>query len=303
MSPLEEKSGANVETALIEAKRLALSTALKRFEDEACQDVFPAGHYGCRFYVWGSGPPLVFIHGLGDFATAYVPIISLLAEHFRCIAYDLPAGQADGARLDRLTHAELVADLFALLDHLGMGQSYVVGSSFGSTIALAAMLAQPGRVPRAILAGGFCRRQLSVPEVLLTRLGLLLPGSQQLLPLRRAFASRAFGPLAKQRPELLDYFLEITGASPMRAMARRALMIHQTDLTASLPAIEQPVLLICGECDPIVQRTCEDALLRGLPHVGRVELSGCGHFPHYSHPEVMAEVIRQFLTPPACPAH
>jgi hypothetical protein len=27
-------------------------------------------------------------------------------------------------------------------------------------------------------------------------------------------------------------------------------------------------------------------------------IEGCGHVPSYTHPEILAEVIRQFLTPP-----
>ena len=68
---------------------------------------------------------------------------ALLADQFRCVAYDLPAGNGDSACLRKYTHADLVADSFAILDHAGAGQAYVLGSSFGSTIALAAMRAMP----------------------------------------------------------------------------------------------------------------------------------------------------------------
>jgi hypothetical protein len=47
-----------------------------------------------------------------------------------------------------------------------------------------------------------------------------------------------------------------------------------------------------------VGRAEEEVLLGGLPNVGRVVLEGCGHLPAYTHPEVLAEVTRQFLTPP-----
>jgi pimeloyl-ACP methyl ester carboxylesterase len=56
--------------------------------------------------------------------------------------------------------------------------------------------------------------------------------------------------------------------------------------------------LIVGEADPIVGKECERDLLAGLPHVARAEIEGCGHNPQFSHPEVLAEVVRRFLTPP-----
>jgi len=290
------------ETALIAARPLNLPVALERCEQEASRGVFDTGRYRAAYYVWGTGPPLLFVHGLGDRAAAFAPVISILAEHFRCIAYDLPSGSGDGVRLSRITHADLVEDAFALLDHLGVTRSYVLGSSFGSTIALAAMHACPERIPRGILAGGFARRQLAWPEILLARLGLYLPGPVRFLPLWRLVGQHNFGPQAKNRPDFLRYFLETTGTALSRSMAHRALIVHQIDLRPILSGIRQPALMICGECDEVVPQRCEEPLLEGLPNVGRVELSGCGHFAHYSHPEVMAEVIRRFLTPPTCPS-
>jgi pimeloyl-ACP methyl ester carboxylesterase len=62
-----------------------------------------------------------------------------------------------------------------------------------------------------------------------------------------------------------------------------------------LPDIHQPVLLVCGEHDPLVGRECEEVLQRSLPNTCRAELEECGHLPMFSHPEVLAEVVRRFL--------
>jgi pimeloyl-ACP methyl ester carboxylesterase len=278
-----------------------LEEALQRFEGDAVHGICDTGRYRCPYFTWGKGPPLLFLHGLGDLACAYVPVISALADSFQCIAYEQPTGRGDEARLDRYTHADFVQDLFALLDELGLRQSYVFGSSFGSTIALAAMRAQPERIPRAILAGGFARRQLSLAETLLARLVRRLPGTMRLLPFRKLIGMHALGAHALSRPEFFEFLLRNTSCPPLRAMGRRALMLKQLDLRALLSEIRQPVLLICGEYDAVVRRDCEDVLLQGLSHCTRVELPECGHMAHYSHPEVVAELVRRFLTPP--PSH
>jgi pimeloyl-ACP methyl ester carboxylesterase len=284
------------------ASAVQLQEALRRFDREAVHGVCATDRYRCSYFTWGVGPPLVFVHGLGDVAHAFVPVISVLASEFRCIAYEQPRGRGDGAKLGRYTHAALVSDLFALLDHLGLRQSYLFGSSFGSTIALAAMRAQPERIPRAILAGGFAQRTLAPAERLLARLGRFLPGSARLLPFRKLVGKSCLGPLAMRRPELFEFFLRNTGRLSLAALAQRAGMLPKLDLRALLPEIRQPVLLICGDNDPLVGRLCEDVLLQGLPHAARVEMRDGGHMPQYTHPEVLAELIRRFLTPPAaCP--
>ena len=137
-----------------------LDDALQRFDREAIRGVCDTGRYKMPYYVWGEGPPLVFVHGAMDSSRAWVMPISRLSAHFRCVAYDLPNGRDDGARLGRHTHADLVADFFALLDHLDLARSYVFASSFGSTIALPALRERPERLPRAVLQGGLALRPL-----------------------------------------------------------------------------------------------------------------------------------------------
>src|SRR5262245_50439891 len=98
---------------------ISLGEALARFKREACQGVCDTGRYRCRYSTWGEGPPLLFIHGLADISAGYVLPRALLAPSFRTIAYELPSGREDGACLKRYTHASLVEDLWALLDHVG----------------------------------------------------------------------------------------------------------------------------------------------------------------------------------------
>jgi 3-oxoadipate enol-lactonase len=280
---------------------LTLAEALGRFEREATRGVLDTGRYRCRYAAWGEGPPVLFVPGLSDRGSAFVMLTALLARDFRCITYDLPVGGADGARLHRLTHDGLVADALALLDHLGIGRSYLYGASFGSTVALRLLHDHAARFPRAVLQGGFAQRPLAPAEWLLARAARHWRGRMSRLPLFPALQRRAhFGPFAACPPEVWSYYLD--DDRPIAAVATHALLLHRTDLRPALGAIRQPVLLACGDCDPLVSRRCEDVLLEGLPNAGRVEIGGCGHLPYLSHPEALAEVVGRFLTPPApCP--
>jgi pimeloyl-ACP methyl ester carboxylesterase len=289
----ENDSGA-VERVCGEALRL--EEVLARFRKEAVLGVFDTGRYRCKYYSWGSGPPLVFIHGLGDDAVSFVMPIARLSEHYRCIAYELPRGGPDGARLGRYRHANLEADLLAVVDHLKLPTASLLGCSFGSTIALKAMDRHPGRFPRAVFLGGFARRPLSVAEVMLASWARYWPGNMVDLPLRLSVMTRThFAPFANRQPEIWQFFLDRDGVIPMEAVARRALILHQLDLRPMLPRIRQPIMIVCGDQDPLVGRTCEQELLDGLPHAQRAELAGCGHMAHFTHPEALAEVVGRFL--------
>jgi pimeloyl-ACP methyl ester carboxylesterase len=282
------------------SRPMSLAEARDRLEREATHGVCDTGRYRCTYHAWGSGPPLLFLPGLCDDALSFLRPAALLREHFRCILYDPPNGRGDRARVRRYRHDDLVADVFALLDRLRVRQAYLFGSSFGSTVALKALHAAPERFPRAVLQGGFARRRLAPAEVLLACLARYWPGLMRQLPLRPALLRyNHFAPFSGRDSDEWDFLLARWGAPPIAAVAQRALLLHRLDLRPLLPEVRQPVLLICGEYDPLVGKECETDLLHGLPNVSRIELEGCGHAPCFSHPELLAEMVRRFLLPSA----
>jgi pimeloyl-[acyl-carrier protein] methyl ester esterase len=120
------------------------------------------------------------------------------------------------------------------------------------------------------------------------------------VPLRRTVVRAInYETFARRAPAVWDYFLQCSGRAAIAAFAHQALLLHRLDLRALLPEIRQPVLLVCGDRDTVVPRAYAEVLLGGLPNAGLVTIEGCGHVPSYTHPEVFAEVVRQFLTPPA----
>lgn len=283
------------------ARKVVLADALADWRREATFGTVDTGRYRCRYFAWGDGPPLTFVPGTCSDGETFVPLMHRLRRHFRCVGYDLPAGGPDGANLARYRHADLTADLLALLDHLRVQRTDLLGFSFGATVALDALARQPERFPRAILQGGFAHRPLAPAEVFVAHWLRYLPGALGRVPLLARVNARNQGePFAGGPPERWRFFLERQGATALTAFAHRILMIHALDLRPRLSRITAPVLLVCGDRDPIVGRPCVEALRAGLPRAARAEIEGCGHHPHLSHPEVLAEVVRQFLQTPSC---
>src|SRR5262245_3642031 len=89
------------------SQKIALQQALEDFRREAVWGVCNTGRYSCKFSVWGEGPPLVFVPGLCDDPWSYVLPMARLREAFCCIAYQMPAGNGDGARLVHYRHQHL----------------------------------------------------------------------------------------------------------------------------------------------------------------------------------------------------
>lgn len=280
---------------------VSVADALQRMEQEATQGTLDTGRYRCPYVVWGSGPPVVFVHGMGDSLNCFVLPMALLSRDFQCIAYTQPGGRGDLSRLRKYRHEDLVADLFCLMDHLGVVQAPLVGHSFGSTVVLRAMHTKPERVPRGVLSCGFAQRSLAAAEWWLAWMARFWPGHMRHLPLRKSALQRFhYGPFAGCEPETWDFFLKVSGTPLIRSVAHWALLLHQTDVRDLLPTIRQPVLLICGDCDPLVPRSYQEYLFRHLPNAVMFQITNCGHFPMYTHPAIFAATIRRFLQAPAC---
>jgi pimeloyl-ACP methyl ester carboxylesterase len=274
-----------------------LQLALAAFRADARKDIFSGSRYRMRYFTWGSGPPIVFIHGMADSASAFALVMHHLVDDYTCIAYELPDGTTDGSHLAKYTHNNYSDDLLEILDHLGLPKTAVLGSSFGSTIALAALWRKPERFTHGILQGGFAHRPLNIVQRNLCNVarhwsGWIADWTALFSLILQQIERRTFAGLP---PGVSKFLLKNGGHTPIQAAAMRSLMFDRLDLRGVLPTIQTPVLMISGDQDPLVPRHCEYDIEVGLPHVRRVEFSGCGHYPHYSHPVPMAGAIKDFL--------
>src|SRR5688500_20372666 len=82
---------------------------------------------------YGTGQPLLLLHGFTGSASTWAPLIGALPPHLRTIAPDLIGHGRSDSPLDaeRYRMERCVADLLALLDALEIAGAAVLGSSMG----------------------------------------------------------------------------------------------------------------------------------------------------------------------------
>ena len=99
-----------------------------------------------------SGPPLLLIHGYGDSVYAWHRnMIPLIEAGFHVVALDLPGFGSSGTPSGFPFTAEAyVAEIVALLDHLGLERVDLIGNSLGGNLSLFLADRFPGRVRRAV---------------------------------------------------------------------------------------------------------------------------------------------------------
>lgn len=126
-----------------------------------------------RAGVAGSGPVLVYCHGLSATHRSVLASLEQLAGSYTILAPDaLGHGGSWCTEPSYFSWRGYAEDLVALLDHLGVDQAYVGGTSFGSGIAILAALNHQDRFRGAILTSpvfmgdrdGWTSRQAKVKE-------------------------------------------------------------------------------------------------------------------------------------------
>ncbi|HEY2156614.1 MAG TPA: alpha/beta hydrolase [Isosphaeraceae bacterium] len=255
--------------------------------------------YRMTVRVLGDGPPLIVVPGVASTYRGYCLTLNTLADRFRTILYDYPGDNPDdGARLGRITHEHLVDDVFGLIDHLNLGRVFLFGLSFGSTITLKAIRREPRRFPRAAIQGGFAHRKFTPAEKTAFLLGRLVPGQVSRLPFHgKALAWNNLSHFPNIIIDRWPFYVEQNGLTPIAALAHRLGLVTHLDLRPILKEIQSETLLIHGNEDRLVGRRFFDELKAGLPKGEGLILPIVGHQPHYTHAELLAQVVGNFLLP------
>lgn len=111
-----------------------------------------------RFLRWGNPAdrPLLLLHGLGDCATGWAGVATILSgQGYQVIAPDLP-GHGDSVKGDRLYTCEaIIQDLEAWLDDLGWGQVTAVGHSWTGKLLARWAQQSPNRFQQLVIVDPF----------------------------------------------------------------------------------------------------------------------------------------------------
>jgi pimeloyl-ACP methyl ester carboxylesterase len=255
----------------------------------------------------GSGPPVVFIHGLAGSWQNWLEQLPVFARDHRVITFDLPGFGASEMPTEDITIPGYGRWVDALLDELGVGSAAVVGNSMGGFIGAELAIQFPARVERLVLvsaAGLTIERQRNdrVLAMLRTFDKRLAAYTGWVGAKSDTFARRPrprqllFGVVARH-PELLPAPLvaeQLHGSGkPGFVPALDALTNYP--IRDRLGEIACPTLIVWGAEDRLVPVRDADDFERLIPNARKVVWEETGHVAMLERPEAFNRLLAAFL--------
>src|SRR3954468_5923351 len=223
---------------------------------------------------------------------AFAPMWATLAEHARLLAVDLPGFGGSERRDDLLSPRAMGGFLARLVAEADLGRPHIVAPDVGTSAALFAGAAPPGRFASVIVGPGGAAVPLELGEPLASWvLDPDLDKYRRMDP--RAIVNVAVDTIAGGVPDdiradYLDCYDGDRFAESMRYVRWYPEELPQ--LAELLPRITTPVTIINGRHDPVVPLANAEFLDERLPD-SRLAIIDAGHFVWEEAPAEYAAIV------------
>jgi 3-oxoadipate enol-lactonase len=201
------------------------------------------------FTEYGTGPPLLLVHGVMITGEMFEPIIEQLAARYHVIVPDLRGHGRSRELPPPYTVARLAADLAHLLDHLGIESARVFGYSQGGAIAQQFVLDYPHRCTRLVLGCTYAFNMATVREKLEDHIVSFLLRILSMKQFAKLVISQELKRVPKERAE---WVLALIAGQDRKLMIMAWKEVVSFDSRQRLKKIKCPTLIVAGANDDAV---------------------------------------------------
>ena len=244
----------------------------------------------------GSGPLVLFMHGIGGNRTNWHDQLPVFAEKFHAAAWDARGYGASDDYEGPLDFGDFSRDLIRVLDHFHANRAHLVGLSMGGLIAFDFHAANPDRVATLTICDSMpgmtglsaeARR-----EFIRIRQAPLLNGKEprDIAPI---VAKTLIGKSAK--PGVFERLV-----ASMSALHKDSYLktIEATTNYATTPALENirvPTHIVVGEEDTLTPPALSRSMAARISGARLTIIRGAGHLSNLEQPEAFNDATLKFL--------
>jgi len=241
----------------------------------------------------GSGEPVLLVHGLGSSTEDWEPQVNALRREFTVVAYDVRGHGRTAKPAGAYSVSQFAADAAALISALKLGPVHVVGLSMGGMIAFQLAADHPELVRSLVIVNsgpemvlrtfkeklGIVQRRLIVRLMGMRKMGKVL--AEKLLPGAEHQARRGI---------FADRWARNDSGAYLRALSA----LVGWSVTAKLPAIRQPVLVVAADQDytSVAWKQWYTSL---MPNATLAVIPESRHMMPIERPQLFHEALLPFL--------
>ena len=261
---------------------------------------------GCDLYyeAHGSGPALVFAHGLGGNHLTWWQQVPHFQGRYRCVTFAHRGFGLSRAAPGGPGPAAFVDDLAALIDHLGLGDVRLVAQSMGGWTSVGYAVREPRRVRALVLASTV--GPVTHPDIDLAWRAWAegLASGAGAVAVARGIHPACGERLAREQPAL-DFLyrgLDALSVGLDKDAVRGQLLSMRTMPAEAAASLRMPVLCITGEEDVVIPPAAVEALASLIPGARLARVPEAGHSVYWERPAVFNRLVDGFLAEAAASA-
>jgi pimeloyl-ACP methyl ester carboxylesterase len=262
-----------------------------------------------RYFEAGSGPPIVFVHGLLVNANLWRKVVARLSHEFRCITLDLPLGShtlpmPEAADLTPPGLADLIADAIKVRS---LEDVTLVGNDTGGALCQMVVTRRPERIGRLVLTS--CDYRDNFPPAMFRyfKPAAAIPGAMKLLmvPMRLRAPRRlpfAFGWLVTRRIDRQAEDSYLLAGMTIRGVERDLRHVikgldtrHTNEAADRLEEFEKPALIAWSREDRFFKPAHAQRLAQDLPNARLEWIENARSLSPEDEPGRLAELIASFV--------
>jgi pimeloyl-ACP methyl ester carboxylesterase len=247
----------------------------------------------------GSGPLVLFGHGLLANKEMFRAQIDALRDRYRCVSIDWPAHGQSGWRASGFTFDDLVVDTIALLAQLGQTPAVLVGLSQGGMVFMRLAYTHPELVRGLVLLDTTAGPENPDSLPAYEQLALMIRDGDDATREQAVAAATMvlFGePWRTARPDLLAHEQALMLQMPRDGgyLAARA-VFDRDDVHDRVGAIRTPTLVLTGEDDTATPPELGRRLADLVPGARFELIPRAGHHSPIENPGAVTAELELFL--------
>jgi 3-oxoadipate enol-lactonase len=253
-------------------------------------------YYECT----GTGPAIVFAHGLGGNHLSWWQQVPYFSPRYACVTFAHRGFSPSRVTSGTVDPALFEDDLLALVDHLKLAEVHLVAQSMGGWTCLNFALRHSRRVRALVMAatgGAVDLNTLNAADRKSIESWVAGPGGMEAELRKRGIHPAAGERMAREQPALEFLYREIDRlSSGLDKEALRARLLAARTLPAGdLKRLTLPVLFISGTEDIVFPPPAASALASLVPGAKLESVADAGHSVYFQRPDIFNRLVSTFF--------